>query len=175
MNDAALIAAVTARSELVHAQASNWYREHKVAPPQPELRFDLTGASAGQLRWQTGARPVIRYNLAIAAAQPEAFIHETVPHEIAHLVTTACFGRVRPHGPEWRAVMASFGHPHASRCHAFQVPAGPARRQRRWPYRCDCREHELSTTRHNRTQSGRAHYLCRHCGSALRNVTASRS
>jgi SprT protein len=111
---------------------------------------------------------VIRFNLAIASRYPQAFVDQTVSHEVAHLVTAACFPGARPHGPEWRAVMASFGCRDAPRCHSFAVPQGQIRRQRRWRYSCDCRIHALSTTRHHRVANGRAEYLCRHCGSVLR-------
>jgi SprT protein len=111
---------------------------------------------------------VIRYNLPLAAGQPAAFVAATVPHEVAHVVTHVCHGRVRPHGTEWRRVMAWFGFDAPARCHDFALPANKSsRRQRRWRYRCHCREHQLSTTRHNRAQRGLS-YHCRACGQPLR-------
>ncbi len=169
-HDQALIEAITTRTVEVLAQASDWYRRFRVTPPRPDLRFDLTGACAGQLRWLDGYPPLIRFNLAIAADHTTAFLAETVPHEVAHLVTAVCFGHVRPHGIEWQAVMTSLGVPEATRCHRFSVPADRVRRQHRWAYVCDCREHALSTTRHKRIESGRATYLCRHCGTPLRSA-----
>jgi SprT protein len=133
-------------------------------PPQVTVRHDLRGASAGQLRQGYDGSLLIRYNLAMALRQPEAFLAETVPHEVAHVVTSVCHGRVRPHGPEWQAVMRWFGFAQPQRCHQFETPVG--RRQRRWPYRCACREHRLSTTRHHRAQRGLA-YVCRACGRSL--------
>jgi SprT protein len=134
-------------------------------PPAVTVRCDLRGASAGQLRLQRDGSLLIRYNLAMAQHQPEDFLAETVPHEVAHVVTAVCHGRVRPHGHEWQAVMRWFGFARPQRCHRFQAPAG-GRRQRRWSYRCDCREHQLTTTRHHRAQRG-LQYLCRSCGSVL--------
>jgi len=162
--------AITGRARSLLADAEHWFRRYRVAPPQPELRFDLTGRSAGQVRFAPGRPPVIRFNLAIAARHPGQFVDETVAHEVAHLVTAACFPRARPHGPEWRSVMASFGWDDAPRCHQFAVPQDQVRRQRRWRYTCGCRVHALSTTRHHRVEQGRARYHCRHCGAALRPV-----
>jgi SprT protein len=135
-------------------------------PPEVTVRCDLRGKNAGQLRRYRDGSLVIRYNLAMAACQPEAFLAETVPHEVAHVVTAVCHGRVRPHGTEWQAVMRWLGFEAPQRCHRFETPPG-TRGQRRWTYRCDCREHRLSTTRHNRAQRGLG-YVCRACGSALR-------
>jgi SprT protein len=172
----ALIDAISERTRHLLDEAEPWFRRHRSARPQPELRFDLTGRSAGQVRFAPGRSPVIRFNLAIAAEHPEAFIDQTVPHEVAHLVTTTCFPGARPHGPEWRSVMGSFGWHDAPRCHSFTVPQAQVRSQRRWRYACGCRVHELSTTRHYRVEAGRAEYLCRHCGTPLRPLdrTAAR-
>jgi SprT protein len=138
--------------------------------PALRLRFDLTGRSAGQVVWRRGDPPCIRYNLELAAGDPEAFLAETVAHEVAHLVAYWCHGRVAPHGAEWRAVMRHFGFGEAQRCHRFAVDAAKVRRQRRWRYRCACRDHSLSTTRHNRVQAGRQSYVCRDCGAPLRHA-----
>lgn len=134
--------------------------------PTVLVRCDLRGASAGQLRMYRDGSLVIRYNLAMAAQQPEVFVAETVPHEVAHLVTHICHGKVLPHGREWRGVMRWFGFDAPQRCHTFHQPDG-GRRQRRWTYLCNCREHQLSTTRHNRARRGLA-YICQACGSPLR-------
>jgi SprT protein len=162
-----LVNAISERTRHLLDEAEPWFRRHRVQRPQPELGFDLTGRSAGQVRFTPGRPPLIRFNLSIAAEHPEAFIDETVAHEVAHLVTTACFPGARPHGPEWRSVMGSFGWHDPPRCHSFTVPQVQVRRQRRWRYACSCRVHQLSTTRHYRVETGRATYLCRHCGAPL--------
>lgn len=148
-------------------QAKPLFRQAGRASPEVHLRFDLRGQTAGQVVWQH-KRPVhIRYNLAMAEMQLAAFMAETVPHEVAHVVVRSCHRGARPHGPEWRAVMHFFGIDRPTRCHQFTLPSGSARRQRRWPYRCACSEHQLSTTRHRRVQQAGNRYLCRCCGETL--------
>jgi SprT protein len=139
----------------------------KLAPV--ELRFDLRGRSAVQYR--THPHPIIRYNAEMAAAQFQAFCQRTPPHEVAHHLVAQLHGsrRVKPHGPEWQWVMESFGL-EPSRCHDYDLEQVQVRRQRRFRYRCGCREHELSATRHNRILRGQQHYLCRSCGEALEQV-----
>lgn len=135
---------------------------------QVRVLCDLRGKAAGQVVWAQGETR-IRYNLALAKHQPEAFIQQTVPHEVAHVVTRLLYPKARPHGPEWRRVMAHLGIADVQRCHNFAV-APPSHSQRRWPYRCSCRDHQLSATRHNRILRGERNYLCRHCGSLLQRV-----
>lgn len=166
--NSALVDTIEARVRTLLDCATPLFAEHSVYPPEPVIRCDLRGTTAGQAQWQPGSRPVLRFNLAFARAHPMDFLAQTVPHEVAHLVTTACHGRTRPHGSEWRAVMAFFGIPDASRCHSYPIAEHLVRRQRRWTYRCHCRTHALSTTRHHRIESGRVRYQCRHCGAVLR-------
>jgi SprT protein len=118
------------------------------------------------MRRHPDGRLEIRYNLQMASLQPERFLSETVTHEVAHLLTWLLHGRnARPHGPEWQSMMRFLGIESPRRCHDFRG-GEPARRQRRWSYRCACRTHHLSTTRHNRIQKG-ARYQCAACGGAL--------
>lgn len=167
---AALREALIAASERLLQRAHPLFDAAGVAPPEPRYRFDLGGRAAGQVVWSQRRRPDVRYNLSIAALQPEPFLAETVPHEIAHVVTALCHRSARPHGPEWRAVMAYFGIARASRCHRFRLDTDLQRVQRRWAYRCACDVHQLSTTRHNRVHTGRQIYVCRRCGGALHPV-----
>lgn len=137
----------------------------------PEVRIDFSqrGRSAGQMRIDAKGTLEIRYNLGMAAAQPEEFLCEVPPHEVAHLVTWLLHGRkARPHGAEWQSVMHHLGIENPRRCHDFQLN-GTVRQQRRWAYRCDCREHALSTTRHHRAQQG-TQYHCTSCGMRLEPI-----
>lgn len=161
-----LTSAIGARSLELLDQAQPFFEACSVRPPEPDIRFDLRGMAAGQARWTEGERPVLRYNLAMAQSDPSRFLAQTVPHEVAHLVTAACWGRTRPHGAEWQAIMKFFGAP-PNRCHSYAVPDATHRRQRRWPYSCGCQKHALSTTRHHRAQAGQASYHCRRCGGRL--------
>ncbi len=140
--------------------------------PPVVVQFDLHGQAAGQFRWTVRTRQcVIRYNPWVFAADFEHHLHDTVVHEVAHyLVYRLCGARTRPHGEEWRRVMLDFGiKPKATG--RYTLHGVPVRRQQRHAYRCACRSHELTSTRHNRQQQGSA-YICRRCGASLQAVVA---
>lgn len=160
---------IAQRLDAVLAQARAHCRARGVRLPQPEVRFDLTGRAAGQVRWERGRPPLMRFNLALAGAHPDDFLDVTVVHEVAHLAVAACQPRARPHGPEWRAMMRLLGVAEPKRCHEYTLQT-TVRQQRRWTYRCGCREHQLSTTRHKRVLSGSTQYHCRACGAPLHPI-----
>ncbi|GAB3278104.1 SprT-like domain-containing protein [Parahaliea aestuarii] len=136
--------------------------------PVPPVRFDLRGRSAGMFR-SDGQRHWIRYNPWIFAKYYRDNLEGTVPHEVAHYIVHLLYGRrrVAPHGREWRAVMDLLGAP-PEVTFDRDLSDIPQRRQRTHSYHCACREHALSTTRHNRVRRGSGRYLCRACGEALR-------
>ncbi len=135
--------------------------------PPVHVNFNLMGSSAGMFQVKKGAS-LIRYNPWLFAKYFEENLAATVPHEVAHYVVHCLHGlhRVKPHGPEWRAVMAAFDAD-ASVTGDFDLEGIPTRRQRRFRYHCGCREHEVSTRRHNIMQGGRGRYQCRLCNGEL--------
>ncbi|TGD71918.1 metallopeptidase (SprT family) [Mangrovimicrobium sediminis] len=135
--------------------------------PRPAVSFDLTGVSAGMFRVRDG-RAEIRYNPWIFAKYWAENTGDTIPHEVAHFVVHATRGRRRPqpHGPEWRRWMRVFGV-EPSVTFDLDLSGIPRRSQRTHDYRCPCRRHSLSSTRHNRVQRGTGSYLCRYCKGPL--------
>ncbi len=107
------------RTEALLAQAG---RHFAVRIPAPEVRFDLRGKAAGQVRQVQGRVWQVRYNVVLLAREPEAFLAQTVPHECAHLVAFALFGRgIRPS----RAGVAGGHAPLRCRAQALsQLPGG---------------------------------------------------
>ena len=170
MSDEAVSSRIREKTRQMLQRAASICAAHRVALPDPVIRFDLRGQAAGQARWCSGERPTLRYNLEIACRHERDFLARTVAHEVAHLITAACHGRTSPHGAEWRSVMAHLGITDASRCHDYALDGIRVKRQRRWDYRCACSTHELSTTRHKRMQAGTTRYHCPRCGSALQHV-----
>ncbi len=135
--------------------------------PPVDVVFDLIGSSSGMFR-VSERHCEIRYNPWIFAKFFEESLSGTVPHEVAHYIAHEVYGldRVRPHGPEWREIMAAFDADPSVTCD-FDLAGIPQRRQRRFSYHCECREHRISTRCHNRIQQGKDRYLCRHCGIEL--------
>jgi SprT protein len=135
--------------------------------PAIDIHFDLGGRAAGMYRVRQGRR-CIRFNPYILARYFDEGIAETVPHEVAHYATDLLFGlgNIRPHGPEWQALMSALGGTPVATAR-YDLTGIPVRRQRRFGYRCGCSTHRLSTRRHNRIQQGRAAYLCRRCKAPL--------
>lgn len=132
------------------------------------VRFDLTGRTAGMYRVQRGSRS-IRYNPYIFAKYYTDGINQTVPHEVAHYIIDMLHGlrRVRPHGPEWRAVAQALGASPRATCN-YDLSGIPQRRQQLFAYQCGCAQHQLGIRRHNRVHSGERVYLCRRCRTPLR-------
>jgi len=134
---------------------------------QVPVLFDLPGRTAGMFKL-VGRRGWIRYNPWIFAKYFEENLSDTVPHEVAHFIVYELYGTrgIKPHGPEWQEVMEVFG---ADQGVTFDLDLEgiPQRQQRTHAYRCDCRVHEVSSTRHNRVLQGVGTYSCRVCGSDL--------
>ena len=129
--------------------------------------FDLVGNAAGMFKVARRER-WIRYNPWLFGKYFEENLRDTVPHEVAHYVVHEVYPRrrVKPHGPEWQALMDAFGADPAV-TFKLDMEGIPRRRQRTHPYSCPCRSHAISTTRHNRAQAGRGQYVCRYCRGRL--------
>lgn len=154
---------VAATRAWLRRAAEIWQRDFGTVP----VLFDLRGRAAGMYRVRGGRRE-IRYNPWLFAKYPRDNLEVTVPHEVAHHVASCLhpLRRLRPHGPEWRAVMIAFGiDPAAGVVH--DLDGIPRRRHRRFTYRCECALHELTTRRHRRIVDDGARYLCRRCGARL--------
>ncbi len=137
--------------------------------PGCDIRFDLRGKTAGMVGFPPGRKPYIRYNPELLLHNREQFLSQTLPHEVAHLVARRIFGtNIRPHGHEWKQVMEFFGADPV-RCHNYELRDSPTRKIRRFTYSCGCRQHQLTTIRHNRVLKGQT-YLCRQCGESLRPI-----
>jgi SprT protein len=141
--------------------------------PPIDICFDLTGQAAGMVRYSRGGGVKISYNRILLQENRDDFIIRTVPHEVAHVVARAAFGNCKPHGEEWRQVMDYFGV-ESSRCHPYDTSRSSTRRLRRYDYVCGCRQHKLTSIRHNRISRGQA-YLCRQCGDRLQLAKDAKS
>ncbi len=130
--------------------------------PEPTLVYQQRGTAAGTAwleKWE------IRLNPVLLMENQQAFIEEVVPHELAHLLVWKTFGRVAPHGKEWKWMMESVLGVPARRTHQFEVESV---RSRTFAYRCQCQQHQLTVRRHNRVLRGESEYRCVHCGSLLK-------
>jgi len=126
----------------------------RVFPEIPVL-FDLRGKAAGMYRVRAGQR-VIRYNPFIFARYFDDNLAQTIPHEVAHYVSDLLHGfrNIRPHGQEWKRVMALFEADPRVTCN-YDLHGLPQRRYQQHAYRCGCRQHQLTTIRHNRVRQNR--------------------
>jgi SprT protein len=129
--------------------------------------FDLRGSAAGMFK-VAGRRRWIRYNPWIFSKYFDENLRDTVPHEVAHYIVHELYGsrRVKPHGRQWRSLMRQFGAD-AGVTFDLDLAGIPRRRQRTHAYICGCREHWLSSTRHNRVVRGTGRYHCVSCGGEL--------
>lgn len=129
--------------------------------PEPQLVYQQRGTAAGTAWLESWE---IRLNPVLLLENQQAFIEEVVPHELAHLLVWKYFGRVAPHGKEWKWMMEQVLGVPARRTHQFAVASV---RSRAYPYRCGCQQHQLTVRRHNRVTRGESEYRCLRCGDIL--------
>ncbi|WP_439213809.1 SprT family zinc-dependent metalloprotease [Duffyella gerundensis] len=142
-----------------HLQQAN--QALKTHYPEPALNYQQRGTAAGTAWLESWE---IRLNPVLLLENQQAFVDEVVPHELAHLLVWKHFGRVPPHGKEWRWMMETVLGVPARRTHQFAVASV---RRNTFPYRCRCQQHQLTVRRHNRVQRGETQYRCVHCGDVL--------
>ena len=117
--------------------------------------------------FQSPAKPIffaIKFNRTLLLENSDEFIRQVVPHELAHLIVYQVFGRVKPHGQEWQAVMTQLFNLPADTCHQFDVESVQGKM---FAYQCECQTHYLTIRRHNRIQRDKIAYLCRKCQGKL--------
>lgn len=134
----------------------------------PELRFDLHGLTAG-LAYPK--RHLIRLNLSLLRAHFEDFVSDTIPHEIAHLLNGTINGLgAKPHGSEWREIMADMGLKPLV-CHTYAASRVRGRIRKIFYYACACagHKHTFTAIRHKRAAAG-VKYRCATCKVPVRYV-----
>lgn len=153
---------ILARVEQDYLQAEDFFKR---TFPRPHVLFTLRGKSAGTAHLQLNS---IRFNGILLAENPEAFLHQVVSHEIAHLLCYQVYGRVKPHGQEWQAVMQQLFNLTPKTTHQLntQSVVGP-----QFEYLCDCGPITLSIRRHNRVVRGQNQYRCKICMQTLKFTT----
>jgi len=101
-------------------------------------------------------------------------LEQTIPHELAHLVTWLCFPSAKQaHGPEFRQVLGSISW-NTSTHHKMDLTevkklSTQVKTKKRYVYVCDCPEkkHLMTPVAHNRIKKGWT-YRCRKCKQPIR-------
>ncbi|MGL6316010.1 SprT family zinc-dependent metalloprotease [Vibrio sp. WXL103] len=152
-----------ASTQLAHCleQAQRYFKH---AFPTPKLSYQLRGKAAGKAYLQLWE---IRLNPILFAENPQAYIEEVIPHELAHLLCYRLFGRVRPHGKEWQMIMSQVFGLAPKTTHSFDVASVQGKT---FEYQCRCSQHALSIRRHNKVQRNQALYRCGRCQETLQHT-----
>jgi len=134
------------------------------------ITFDLRGRASGMYRISRWKKE-IRFNPFIFAKYYADNYANTIPHEVAHYVSDLIYGlrNIKPHGPEWQSIMHAFDAD-ASVTSNYDLTGIPIKKQKLFNYLCDCREHRITTVRHNRIQRQRYKYYCKYCKQILKPV-----
>lgn len=139
-----------------------------------DIVFNLKGRSAGMYKVSSShffsqKKREIRYNSYIFSKYFDDNFNTTIPHEVAHYISDIIHGlkNIKPHGKEWQAVMQAFDAD-ASVTANYDLTGIPVKKQSLHAYQCSCREHQLSSTRHNKIIKQQYRYYCKCCKQALK-------
>lgn len=149
--------------------------------PTPRIDYFDRRKAAGTANLRTNT---IAFNAVLLRENTESMLHETVAHELAHLVVwyayqqrnlAAAFKgwtkRPAPHGVEWQNVMRKLGV-EPKRTHNFDCTNVRSRRVTKYTYRCACRVLQVGPVVHRKAQAGHL-YRCQRCKSGITLVAAA--
>lgn len=144
------------------AQESEYILDRKTKIQIPSIAFNQRGRVAGSALIKEN---IIRLNRRLYEHNEDYFLHQVIPHELAHLIVAQVFPKkVRPHGLEWQYIMVEIFKCPADVTHKLDtsVLGLPT-----FKYRCNCQVIELSSIRHNKVVQNKQSYRCRKCGETL--------
>ncbi|WP_158969759.1 SprT family zinc-dependent metalloprotease [Paraglaciecola sp. L3A3] len=127
----------------------------------PDIFFNQRGKIAGCARLQKNE---LRFNPILLNDNLTAFLDEVVPHEVCHLLAFTLFGKVRPHGKEWKTLMRQLFNLDGQTYHQMDVKKVAGKQ---FFYQCLCGHVPLSIRRHNKIIRGQQQYCCRRCQTVL--------
>jgi len=90
-----------------------------------EVRYDLRGTTAGSVCYE---KKRVRFNKYIIKANYNRFLHRTVPHELAHLISYRIYGQTG-HDVFWYRVMEALEVKDYSPRHDYDTSLVPKRRR----------------------------------------------
>jgi SprT protein len=129
--------------------------------PRPALSFRRSGKHAGTAYLQQNR---LNFHPLLFSHNKEAYFNDVIPHEISHLLVYQLYGRVKPHGKEWQAIMEQVFKREAKTTHQFDLTPLNIKS---FNYTCGCSTIALSVRRHNKVTRGQQLYRCRKCGEIL--------
>ena len=122
--------------------------------PYPEVRFSGRMTSTAGMFRVKGDWCELVFSSKIMVLNPEEFLAQTVPHEVAHHVVHEMYikrgNKVPPHGKAWQKVMAVFGADDST-CHSLETP-----KRKVAIYEVDGEEFTLGPIQHSKLQKGKA-------------------
>jgi SprT protein len=129
--------------------------------PRPKIYFTQRGKIAGCARLQSNE---LRFNPVLLSDNLPTFLAQVVPHEICHLLAFWLYGKVKPHGREWKTLMSDLFNLPGGAYHAMDVAKVTGQT---FTYLCPCGPIELSIRRHNKIIRHQQRYICRNCQQPL--------
>ncbi|BAJ03655.1 SprT family zinc-dependent metalloprotease [Shewanella violacea] len=156
------------RHQQVAQQVLDCYRQAEASLDRtfsrPEINFKLKGKSAGTAHLQLN---LLRFNATLLAENHQAYIDQVIPHEICHLLAYQLYGKVKPHGREWQALMIKIYQLEPATTHTLNTQSVAGKT---FDYLCSCGSVPLSIRRHNKIVRGETKYRCRRCKQELKRA-----
>lgn len=125
----------------------------------------------------------VGFHAGFLASNTENMLHETVPHELAHIIVIrrairasragTLLRRPQPHGREWKAVMRRVFGVEPERTHSYDMSVSGARTLRVIPYTCPCGTTHMITRRRAASVEAGKRYICRKCRGYIYAVAGS--
>jgi len=130
------------------------------------IGYDLKGTTAGTANYYSKK---VKFNKVLIEENFEHFINDTIPHEVAHIVTYYFYGdNQTAHGKAWKYVMSHVFGVKPERCHSLDTTNSRVRNTKKFIYTCPCNKtFNLSSNRHKKIQEWGFNRLCSTCKGRL--------
>lgn len=132
---------------------------------RPNINFNQRGRIAGSAYL---IKNELRFNSSLLQDNYALFIQEVVPHEVSHIICFQLYGKVKPHGKEWKSIMQNVFGLLANIYHSMDTSKVTGYT---FSYQCACDTVQLSIRRHNKVVRGKQQYQCKKCQQILKPIT----